>query len=154
MTRLILVAGALAALSCGGASRQQVTSFPATDGTTYVAGHGMVPAGTTLWAQIDEHGTGGGSVQVTTIADVRSRDGREVLIPRGSVLLGQVLHSDGLREQIVFNTLEMEGAPQRVRVEVLTNEGAGVPHLMPGTKLQLVLRAPISSLATVRPRYE
>jgi hypothetical protein len=148
MLRTIFITSALiaAAAGCYRSSR----FAPATDGTTYVAAHGMVPAGTTAWAKVEQTGLDGGLVRARTVADVRSADGEEVLIPEGAILVGRVTASNGLDEVVVFETIEMADVQQRISADVVTDGNTGLTNLQEGTKIQIRFREALPALSSVR----
>lgn len=149
MSMVGLMAGALLALTGLGCYHPGTGVVPSTNGTTYVAAHGMVPAGTNLWARIEATGVDGGLVRATTIADVKSADAEEILIPQGSILYGHVTASNGSNEQVAFESLEMEGTTQHIDAEVMT-DGGGLTNLIRGTKVQVLIKNAIRSVAAVR----
>jgi hypothetical protein len=150
MLRTMFLAGAMIALAAG--CYRSTGSPPASDGTSYASAHGMVPAGTTVWARVDALGLEGGQLRASTIADLRSADAEEVLIPEGTVLLGRAVASDGLREAITFHSIEMANTAHRIDADVVTDENSGVTNLVEGTKVQIRFRSPAPALSSIRGR--
>jgi hypothetical protein len=131
-----------------------------------------VPAGSSVWVHLDHpvSAAGGGSGDVVrgrTLSELRSAYG-EVLIPRGSVMMGRVVgqardrHGSGGGMQIVMEQIEMAGVVQRMRAEVTAVQVAGQPgdtarysagdlrgHLPAGSRVQVRLTRAIASHAAV-----
>lgn len=135
----------------------------------------LVPAGTRLSLRLESKLSAqgariGDTVRARTVDEVRGVSG-ELLLPRDALVTARVVDREGAGAAAVIwlrlESLEMAKRVQVLRGEVVAAElpGSAAPplampdrglrgELPPGTRLEVELSRPVTSLSAIRSRYE
>lgn len=159
---------ALCVCACGGSRGAQRAAIP-------LEYQEEVPAGTRIALRLEGKLSAatapiGETVRARTVEDLKGVSG-ELLVPRDAVVTGRVVDREGAGPGAVIwvriESLEMAKRVQLMRGEVVAAgppDGATPPtampdrglrgELAPGTRLEVELSRPITTLSAIRSRYE